>query len=183
MVKLTEPSRYLTRFKKATSTNPEIRALVERLARWFDDWTTALQSSPLFDDECAGYEEAQKALVIDNLRRDKERILHLVRREQTRVVLHGEHQVRPGDLDGLIASLQRNCDHDGPGERRRLGPRHDNDYEELRSIRVAPTHSELLCGDDPYLPGNFFEAPHFHDLRSIERLLDIQFRLLREDLT
>ncbi|KAG9092170.1 hypothetical protein FS749_015949 [Ceratobasidium sp. UAMH 11750] len=40
-----------------------------------------------------------------------------------------------------------------------------------------------MCEDDPYLPPNFPEAPHFHPQQSVERLLDIQFRLLREELT
>lgn len=185
MKKLNSPYRYLTRFKQATSTNPEVRDVVERVADWFDDWATAIRSDPPFDDECATYEESKKTLIIDNLRRDKERILRIVRYGHTQTIRHEEPQARqqPSTIEGLIASLQRNCDYDGPGERRELGPRHDNDHIDIEMIRVAPTHAELLCEDDPYLPGNFFEAPHFRDSRSVERLLDVQFRLLREELT
>jgi hypothetical protein len=90
----------------------------------------------------------------------------------------------PSDADpGLVAALERVFDYDGPGELCETGPRHDNDHAEIELIRVAPTRNELLCEDDPYLPANFFEAPHFHEPRSVERLLDIQFRLLREELT
>jgi hypothetical protein len=175
--------RYLTRYKEASITNPDIREFVERMANWFDEWVIALRSNPPFDDECVGYDEDKKELVITNIQRDKDRAMRMVQRGQTRVV---HQEVRPrrqtAITDGLIAHLQRNCDYDGPGELREKGPRHDNDHVSIGMIRVAPTHAELLCEDDPYLPGNFFEAPHFYDSRSVERLLDIQFRLLREEL-
>lgn len=84
--------------------------------------------------------------------------------------------------EALVANLQRICDYDGPGELREKGPRHDNDLVLIKDIRIAPTHQELMCEDDPYLPPNFPGAPHFLEPTSVERLLDIQFRLLREEL-
>jgi hypothetical protein len=74
-------------------------------------------------------------------------------------------------------------DYEGPGEIRSKGPRHDNDFADISEIRVAPTHEELVCRTPPFLPGNFYEAPHHLETGSMARLLDIQFRLLREDLT
>lgn len=163
--------------------HPGLRACAERLARWFDDWVLALRSDLPFDDECAGYVEEKKRMMIDDLRRDSKQVPHIVQRERTRGVrqqIHRRHRTAP--IRSLIAALQRNFNYDGPGRLCRMGPRQNNHHVELEKTRIAPTHAELLCEDDPFLPGNFFEVPHFHDSRNIERLMDIQFRLLREEL-
>ncbi|KIK63308.1 hypothetical protein GYMLUDRAFT_464195 [Collybiopsis luxurians FD-317 M1] len=72
--------------------------------------------------------------------------------------------------------------YDPPGYLRTGGPRHDNDSVEISSIRIVPTHEEMLCPVPPYLPVNLPEAPHHCRPGSMERLLDVQFRLLREEL-
>ncbi|CAE6459337.1 unnamed protein product, partial [Rhizoctonia solani] len=177
---------YLTRFKEAPVMNPGVRDFTAQIVEWFDVWLVGLGSRPPFQDECADYDEAQLEFTVENLRRDKDRVLRVIRRGQTVVVNNDtkvSYQRLSGVNPGLVAALDRNFDVDGPGELCEAGPRHDNDHAEIELIRVAPTRDELLCEDDPYLPPNFFEAPHFHDPRSIERLLDIQFRLLREELT
>jgi hypothetical protein len=173
--------RYLTRFKEASKTNPEVRELVMKMVDWFEEWAAALRTIPPFDDECAGYDDDMKDCIIDNIRRDKDRVTHIVSREQTRVVQEVARNPHIG-TEGLVANLQRNCDYDGPGSLREKGPRHDNDHVAIELIRIPPTNQELMCEDDPYLPPNFPEAPHFLGSRSVERLLDIQFRLLREEL-
>ncbi|CAE6511820.1 unnamed protein product, partial [Rhizoctonia solani] len=177
---------YLTRFKEAPTTHPGVRDFAQQVVVWFDEWVAALGSNPSFQDECMTYDEDKRNFIIENLRRDKDRILRIIQRGQTVIT---NHEVNSSynllrDVDpGLIAALKRNFDYNGPGELCETGPRHDNDFAEIDMIRVAPTRDELLCEDDPYLPPNFFEAPHFHDPKSVERLLDIQFRLLREELT
>ncbi|CAE6488328.1 unnamed protein product [Rhizoctonia solani] len=177
---------YLTRFKEAPVTNPSVRDFTEQIVEWFDQWIVALDSTPPFEDKCTACDEAEREFIIENLRHDKERVLRIIRRGQT-VVLNSHAQTSYRLLNnvdpGLVAILERNFDFDGPGEFCETGPRHDNDPADIEMIRVAPTRDELLCEDEPYLPANFFEAPHFHDPRSAERLLDIQFRLLREELT
>ncbi|KAH7335663.1 hypothetical protein B0J17DRAFT_616684 [Rhizoctonia solani] len=178
---------YLTRFKEANITNPGICDFTEQIAEWFDQWVEALGSNPPFQDECTTYDTENLAFFIENLRRDKERVLRLVRRGQTVVVVNNEAQEAfepPKDASpGLLAALERAFEYDGPGDLCEAGrPRHDNDYAEIDMIQVVPTRDELLCEADPYLPGNFFEAPHYYDPRSADRLLDIQFRLLREEL-
>ncbi|CAE6488071.1 unnamed protein product, partial [Rhizoctonia solani] len=177
---------YLTRFKDSPITNPGVRDFTEQIVAWFDEWLVALAATPPFQDECRTYDEEKREFIIENLRRDKEKILRVVQRGQT-VVTNSEVRMPYellGDVDpAIVAALERNFDFDGPGELCENGPRHDNDFEEIELIRVAPTRDELLCEDDPYLPPNFFEAPHFHEPRSVDRLLDIQFRLLREELT
>ncbi|CUA77040.1 NFX1-type zinc finger-containing protein 1 [Homo sapiens] [Rhizoctonia solani] len=177
---------YLTRFKEALATNSGIRDFTEQIIQWFDEWVAGLTSKPPFQDECVTYSEDQREFIIENLRRDKERILRLIRRPQTVFVKNNaqmSHRLLGNAAPGLVAALERNFDFDGPGEFCESGPRHDNDHAEFELIRVPPTRDELLCEDEPYLPANFFEGPHFHDPTSMERLLDIQFRLLREELT
>ncbi|KAH7335664.1 hypothetical protein B0J17DRAFT_769497 [Rhizoctonia solani] len=177
---------YLTRFKDSAITNPGVRDFTEQIVAWFDEWLVALASTPPFQDECRTYDKEKREFIIENLRRDKERILRIVQRGQT-VVTNSEVRTSYeflSDLDpGIVAALERNLEYEGPGDLCENGPRHDNDFVEIESIRVAPTRDELLCGDEPYLPPNIFEAPHFHEPRSVDRLLDIQFRLLREELT
>ncbi|RIA98473.1 hypothetical protein C1645_870713 [Glomus cerebriforme] len=59
--------------------------------------------------------------------------------------------------------------------------RHDNDFEEISKISIIPTEDEILCNRRPFLPSPLPDAPHFL-LDGAARLLDIQFRLLREDM-
>ena len=69
-----------------------------------------------------------------------------------------------------------------PGTLRDGGPRHDNDFTDIEDIRIAPTHEELLCPVAPYLPAFLPTAPHHLPEDSMQRHLDIQFRLLREEM-
>jgi hypothetical protein len=69
---------------------------------------------------------------------------------------------------------------DFPGRLSRSGPRHDNDSDILREIRILPTKNEILSSRPEYLPINDHSAPHF--LEGAARLIDIHFRLLREDM-
>ncbi|KAE8266401.1 hypothetical protein A4X09_0g5950 [Tilletia walkeri] len=73
-------------------------------------------------------------------------------------------------------------DFDPPGLLRALGPRHDNDSVLIRDIVVHPTSQEIASTQAPYLPFNFIGAPHHLRSGSPEQLLDIHFRLLREEL-
>jgi hypothetical protein len=69
-----------------------------------------------------------------------------------------------------------------PGTLRDGGSRHDNDSTDIQDIRIAPTHEELLCPIAPYLPVFLPMAPHHLPENSMQRHLDIQFRLLREEM-
>lgn len=72
--------------------------------------------------------------------------------------------------------------YDPPGHLRKDGPRHDNDGVEISTIQIIPTHAEMLCPVPPYVPVTLPDAPHHCRKDSMERLLDVQFRLLREEL-
>ena len=177
--------RYLTRFKEAPATNPGVRDFTEQIVTWFDEWLVGLSSNLPFQDECTTYEADKREFIIENLQRDKERILCII--QHGKPVIKDDEMSMPYELPNgadfePVAILEQNVDHDGSGDFFATAPRHDNDFPEIEKIRVAPTRNELLCENSPYLPPNFFEAPHFHDPKSIDRLLDIQFRLLREEL-
>jgi Zinc finger C-x8-C-x5-C-x3-H type (and similar) len=69
---------------------------------------------------------------------------------------------------------------DLPGTLSRIHPRHDNDFGAISKIRILPTKEEIQSDEPPYLPINDVRAPHF--LEGPQRLFDIHFRLLREDM-
>ncbi|RGB42061.1 AAA domain-containing protein [Rhizophagus diaphanus] len=57
---------------------------------------------------------------------------------------------------------------------------HDNDFENISKISIIPTEEEILCDQAPYLPSLFDERHTL--LNGAAKLLDRQFRLLREDM-
>ncbi|CAB5387849.1 unnamed protein product [Rhizophagus irregularis] len=71
--------------------------------------------------------------------------------------------------------------YDPPGELSKYGKRHDNDFSEISKISIIPTNEEILCERSPFLPTSHRYSLHFLPDGSA-RLLDTQFRLLREDL-
>jgi hypothetical protein len=68
---------------------------------------------------------------------------------------------------------------DLPGHLSETGPRHDNDFEDIRNIQILPTFEEIMCDRSPYLPGL---DPAEHHLSGTEGLIDRHFRLYREDV-
>ena len=116
---------------------------------------------------------------------DITRLVNIVERDQRKMLPSEEN--RPlsnkqsrASTQALIAATHTS--YVGPGSIRPEGPRHDNDSEDINNIRVAPTHEELMSRVPPYLPVNLYDAPHHLPTESMQRLLDIQFRLLREEL-
>jgi len=117
-----------------------------------------------------------------------DRLCQIVAREQARLDraqgrVHNTSSVLPASNmdEGIISALH--ITYDGPGVLFSQGSRHDNDFIDIQDIRVAPTHQELISRIPPFLPANLYDAPHPLPKGSMERLLDIQFRLLREELT
>ncbi|MCJ1308215.1 hypothetical protein MMC25_001868 [Agyrium rufum] len=67
---------------------------------------------------------------------------------------------------------------DPPGHLSRYGPRHDNDHQDIRKIKILPTAQEILSARQEYLPTADPAAGILHGLAG---LLDRHFRLHRED--
>ena len=76
----------------------------------------------------------------------------------------------------------RPFDDDGPGALSAYGPRHDNDYVEIKHIRILPTTNEILSKRSPYMPKKDPFSPHRLPCGQ-QRLLDIHFRHLRYEST
>lgn len=117
------------------------------------------------------------------MQQNMDRLISIVDRESKRIDSTQASIPRPPSVsdEGMVAALHMS--YQGPGELRSEGPRHDNDAISITDIRIAPTHEELVCPIPPFLPCNLYNAPHPCGPSSIDRILDIQFRLLREELT
>ncbi|CCO36196.1 NFX1-type zinc finger-containing protein 1 [Rhizoctonia solani AG-1 IB] len=176
--------QYLLRFKDASKSNPTVNDLVQNAVQWFDEWSNYVTIGSGFQDEITSYSDEIRSFLIKNLNSGKKEMLSIIERDKIRVVDPSRRIIHSGPIssEAQLAHLQRILEHDGPGELRTSGPRHDNDHLLIENIRIAPTHQELMCETAPYLPPNFPGAPHFFEETSTQRLLDIQFRLLREEL-
>jgi hypothetical protein len=130
---------------------------------------------------------ATREHIINHLHGKVNRLQAIVDREQHKINRSASHNQPVVPLrtdtanDGIIAALLNS--YEGPGEYRSRGPRHDNDFADIQDIRTAPTHDELTSRFPPFLPATLYNAPHPLPAGSMERLLDMQFRLLREELT
>ena len=126
-----------------------------------------------------------RKLIISHIREDIDRLTSIVERETGLVQRAKQRSTGPTVTNAQrsqarVAQLAQT--YDPPGTLREDGPRHDNDFMEIDRIRIAPTHDELLCAVSPYLPVFSRDAPHHCPADSMQRHLDIQFRLLREEL-
>ncbi|KDQ16534.1 hypothetical protein BOTBODRAFT_107034 [Botryobasidium botryosum FD-172 SS1] len=173
---------YLTRFKQAVASNPQLPDFARKLVVWFETWETGISSSPpTFSDKFSQTEPATRSFLLRQLRSDVERLLPIVSRTVVvRERLESRSMSSAASLDAILAQLQR--EYVGPGEIREGGARHDNDKLRIADIKIAPTHEELISDHLPFLPANLPQAPHPFESGSMERHLDIQFRLLREEL-
>lgn len=176
----------LVRFKNAALTYPRLAPLVANLHAWFKQWSEGVRASPpAFDDPFQGVESRVVDLLMNLLREKVDTLKAIVDRELDKQTnsYKVRASVRPAvhASEGLVAALRGS--YNPPGELRQEGPRHDNDHVEIYDIRIAPTHEELMCPIEPFLPATLYDAPHPASAESMERLLDIQFRLLREELT
>ncbi|KAI9445912.1 hypothetical protein H4582DRAFT_1804013 [Lactarius indigo] len=180
-------SQYFARVKSAIKNHPELHDLVEDLFSWFNIWTSAVSASPpTFQDPITSSSTQIRNLTLGELEKDLSRLSKIVGREfgdaekLRRSIPRGTFTA--GQMqEALVSRLEQT--YDPPGTLRAGGePRHDNDFTDIRDIRIAPTNDELLCPLPPYLPVFLPSAPHHLPVDSMERHLDIQFRLLREEM-
>jgi hypothetical protein len=160
-----------------------VRKLQDWLLAWIDG---ILASPPRFDSPFSQLSAETRDSIITRLKQKIERLILIIDREDGRLAKQvknsTERTSKAGapSQDGLIAALERS--YEGPGEERTEGSRHDNDFINIDDIQIAPTNEELMCRIPPFLPANIPGAPHPFASDSMERLLDIQFRLLREEM-
>jgi hypothetical protein len=168
--------RYKTSFREH-STIPKF---VNSINSWFESWST---STHAFDDGWKPETEQVREHTISVLRKDLGRLRAIVLRE-TAVIQQWQPPPTPlHDVQGTRFSLQLMLleKYVPPGHLRPDGPRHDNDHTDVREITIEPSEAELVSTISPSLPANVLDAPHHLRAESMERLLDVQFRLLREE--
>jgi hypothetical protein len=177
--------RYIGKYRTALRENASLLTLASNLERWFTEWEmgTFLQDGSAFADAHT------KSRTTEGLRRQIGRLTAMVSRENASITrrppgasgtieTRADAQKRQADLIGPLG-----MQYDPAGNLREEGPRHDNDFEDITMISIAPTQSEMTCTVSPFLPANIPGAPHHLPSESFERIVDIQFRLLREELT
>jgi hypothetical protein len=179
-------SRVFNRFKTALETHPQLNELVEHLTEWFNIWRTGILSNPpTFVDPVTSNPETC-GLTVRTIGETIERLGIIIGREHhstesRRVVTKKAVLSEAERAEVLLTRLEHT--YDPPGDLRPEGPRHDNDFANIAQIRICPTSDELMCQISPHLPVIIPGAPHHLPVGSMERHLDTQFRLLREDLT
>lgn len=174
--------RYVQRFKPTIGNHPELLELANDLETWFSQWAEDVSAHPpRFADNI---NPQVRQTIISSLREDVNRLQTMVSRGfniHKRIHRPERPSLTPEQRQAaMISRLEQS--YDPPGGMRQLGPRHDNDFEDIAEIRISPTHGELLSPVSPYLPPLLAEAQHHLPPNSIERHLDIQFRLLREEM-
>jgi hypothetical protein len=176
--------RYLTRYKTALREHNSLRGLIENLSLWFTTW-----KSGDFEDGWVYATEDNRERTIQGLEQKLRRLSTILNRESASLPrsagasgltdpdpeAHHEHQ--------MILAGRLEMNYEPAGHLREDGRRHDNDFADIQLISIPPTQNEMLCPIRPFLPANIPGAPHHREVASMERLLDIQFRLLREELT
>lgn len=177
----------MVRFKNAVATYPRLAQLVKNLRQSFQTWHSAITIDPAaFGNSLKDFQPVAREHLLDRIQEKVDRLASILEREEGNLVDgkrkkdRGSTQASNEPHAALVAALHTT--YEGPGHLREEGPRHDNDFEPSSEIRIAPTNDELMCRLPPFLPGNFFAAPHPAPPSSMQRLLDIQFRLLREEL-
>jgi hypothetical protein len=174
----------LTRIKFDFRERSSLPLLVENISQWFSIW-----KSGGFVDGWVSENDHEKEMTLDRLQKQLNRLSHIVQRESAMRDGHpadndlghsGNEQLVPqvSTPEGLGMDYEP-ADH---LRIREIGPRHDNDFENIRSIEIPPTQDEMLSAVAPFLPENIPGGAHHLPDGSMERLLDIQFRLLREEL-
>lgn len=91
---------------------------------------------------------------------------------------HGETAPEPEVVTTVVSKVQFKIERDAPGNLSHLGPRHDNDFADIKQIRIMPTAAEVHADRLEYLPS---VDPFDGHLAGPQGLLDRHFRLLRED--
>ncbi|KDQ62856.1 hypothetical protein JAAARDRAFT_202408 [Jaapia argillacea MUCL 33604] len=179
--------QYFTRFKQAIRNHPQILDMIRDLQSWFTLWSSdVLSASPRFsDDPIVTCDRLLREQTLGSLEENVARLASIVARESTVADRLRKPITKPtvSLADKEMAFMNRiQQAYIPPGTLRVEGPRHDNDFVEISNIRIAPTHDELMGPLPPYLPFFVEGAPHHLPPKTMERHLDIQFRLLREEL-
>lgn len=166
----------MTRYKDAV-THSGLGEFISLLHERFATWSNHVNSETLSPDDTHWW-----SCIRPFIERGLDRLSSILGRTDVRFrddkvnVSSTKHRVGSVHVDQLAMTYI------GPGTHRADGPRHNNDHVDIKDIRIAPTHEELTTDIPPYLPYNIPGAPHPYPPSSMQHLLDVHFRLLREEL-
>lgn len=170
---------YLSRFSDAVVKNPEVQELLTSISSHFATYREAVSSdSTSFNDVDRYMNPRQRGFVLEGVRQSITMALKVVERTQVVPFVATVPQSVSTNLlsAAALAALKRLFE--PPGALRTSGPRHDNDNASIKEIRILPTHQELLAREPAFVPANMPDGPHHLPSGSMERQLDIVFRLL-----
>ncbi|KAN0066436.1 hypothetical protein ACQY0O_000530 [Thecaphora frezii] len=176
---------YLRLFKESAVENESIlKPFVERFVELHNRWADEIRSGKGVGDALAALPIDEKAFALHVVAEPVKRLAEIVEHAGRKIEPLRTESVEDSATEawqhlGQLAHMQRLFE--GPGTLRGDGPRHDNDFTDIGKIKIIPTLAEMRCEILPYLPATVPSAPHHLPEGTYERLLDVQFRLLREE--
>ncbi|KAK4701638.1 hypothetical protein P7C70_g4592, partial [Phenoliferia sp. Uapishka_3] len=175
--------RYLNKYPDAPVEYPSLHQLFDALQIAFNAYSTdILSNAPTFEDQIITQPLATRGVTLEVIQNILTNLDKIINRIKAKTFVPGPSRALSklhAPSAAVVATLHRLFV--APGSLRREGARHDNDKEDIRNIKILPTHEELLCTIPPFVPANLPEAPHHLPAGSMARQVDILFRLLRED--
>ncbi|GAA5934053.1 uncharacterized protein JCM15063_000542 [Sporobolomyces koalae] len=172
---------YLSRFRDAVVKNPSVQSLVTTLSTNFRIYAEAISNGSTEYDSSSFADARQHRFLIAGVRQSINTLLEIIDRIQVVPFVASVPTSITTSIPSLAALAALKRLFEPPGELRVGGPRHDNDKANIREIQILPTHAELLCPLPAFVPSNLPDGPSHLPVGSIDRQLDIVFRLLRED--
>ncbi|CAG8471028.1 5060_t:CDS:10 [Dentiscutata erythropus] len=173
---------FMKRIKEA-SINETMYKIVEKIEQAKNLWQNTLQqdigntyNEPLASDVVL------RKYFFTILDKEIDTMKKMLNYRQRNLLSQETHTVSSTHYEKLAKKMALMIDYDPPGELSKKGPRHDNDFSEVSKISIIPTKNEILCDREPFLPTTNMDDTLHHLPKGAERLLDSQFRLLREDM-
>ncbi|GAA6005511.1 hypothetical protein JCM11491_003667 [Sporobolomyces phaffii] len=172
---------YLTRFPDAIVKTPQVPQLVSTLETHFTTYYEAVCSNSTAYDPELTKDPRQHRFLVEGVRQSVNTLAKVIERTQIVPFVAAVPTARLTTIPSIAALAALKRLFEPPGALRTGGPRHDNDHASIKDIQILPTHQELLSREPAFVPANLPDGPHHLPLGSMDRQIDITFRLLRED--
>ncbi|CAG8662243.1 8370_t:CDS:2, partial [Diversispora eburnea] len=172
----------LKRFKRA-SIEETMFNICERLENLKNEWKDSFDKpvAALLSSDPLATDKEQRKYFFMVLDREIDRMNGMLRKPKNNLL-----DIKKASPAEDYKQVARNADlkrtYDPPGELSVHGSRHSNDFAEISEISIIPTTDEILCRREPYLPVISGDDDLHHLPKGAARLLDRQFRLLREEM-
>ncbi|WRT66625.1 uncharacterized protein IL334_003584 [Kwoniella shivajii] len=177
--------QYLTINNTALAQHGEpLLNLINGLPILFERWAADILCSAFcFEDDIVTQALSTRNSVVSETTHVLSRLEKIVDRVQGKLVRHLPTSDTSNEthIANQITLVHLERDYVPPGHMRSNGPRHDNDHSAIQYIEALPTHAELVCDVPPYVPANITSAPHHLAAGTMDRRLDVLFRMLREN--